>query len=251
VLPATCSPLLITDAGFRGPWFRAVERYGWDWFGRVRNKVKYQLAGGSASRPWAYTAALYPTATPTPRYVGCALLSRRQSYQCGLYLVRRYQRGRGRPRRAHGQSTMARRCRKLHKDPWLLATSLPHDSRTARRVVKLYALRMKIEQGMRDTKNTRWGFALQYARSRRAERLESLLLLAALGTLVCWLFGLAADARRWGRHFQANTVHGRAVLSTVFLGQQVLTSLRFRVHTRGLLQAFSRLPTLVAQWSAP
>src|SRR5215208_6808354 len=162
VLPEGCAPILVTDAGFRGPWFRAVERYGWDWIGRVRNQVKYRLDDGSDGG-WAYTTALYRDAAPTPRHVGRALLSRRQSYRCELYVVRQYRRGRGRPREAHGQGSTARRCRKLHKDPWLLATSLPHAGGAARRVVKLYALR--------------------YARSRRAERMEVLLLLAALGAL--------------------------------------------------------------------
>src|SRR5215207_3752866 len=96
VVPATCSPILITDAGFRGPWFREVERYGWDWIGRVRNKIKYQLDGAA----WAYTTALYPQATPAPRHLGSALLSHRQPYRCRLYLVRQYRRGRGRPRPA-------------------------------------------------------------------------------------------------------------------------------------------------------
>lgn len=243
VLPESSAPILITDAGFRGPWFREVERYGWDWIGRVRNKIKFQLCGG----PWTYTTALYPGALPTPRHVGRVHLSRREPYGCGLYIVRRYRRGPGRPRRSHGRSSATRRCRKLHKDPWLLATSLSHDSRTARRVVKLYELRMKIEQGIRDSKNARWGFALSYARSRHSERIESLLLIAALGTLVCWLHGLVAEAREWGRHFQANTVRRRAVLSTVFLGQQVMASSRFRVPIRGLLRAFSQLPALVRQ----
>ena len=248
VLPSTCSPILVTDAGFRGPWFREVERYGWDWVGRVRNKVKYHLVGGA----WAYTTALYPAATPTPQYLGCAMLSRRQPYHCQLYLVRQYRRGCGRPRKVHGRGSTAQRCRKLHKDPWLLATSLPHDRRAARRVMKLYARRMQIEEGIRDTKNARWGFALLYARSRCAERLEILLLIAALGTLVCWLYGLAAEARQWGRHFQANTVRTRAVLSTVFVGSQLLTSLRFRLLCRELLQAVRQLPPLVAHCaSAP
>ena len=243
VLPPTCAPILITDAGFRGPWFREVERYGWDWIGRVRNQVKYSSDGAS----WAFTRALYPVATPTPRYVGRVLLARRQSYRCGLYLVRRYRRGSGRPRKAHGRSSAARRCRQLHKDPWLLATSLPHDARTARRVVKLYSLRMKIEQGIRDTKDVRWGFGLRYARSRRTERLAALLLLAALGALLCWLAGLAAAARKWARHFQVNTTRKRAVLSTVFLGRQVLTSPRFRLRCHDLLRAAAQLPTLVAE----
>ena len=47
----------------------------------------------------------------------------------------------------------------------------------------------------------------------RAERLEALLLVGALATLVLWLMGLAAKARRWGRHFQANTERRRNVLA--------------------------------------
>ena len=242
VLPATCAPILITDAGFRRPWFREVDRYGWDWIGRVRNKIKYQLEGAA----WAYTTALYPEATPSPRYLGSALLSRRQPYRCQLYLVRQYRRGRGRPRKAHGQSSSARRCRKLYKDPWLLATSLPHDRGAARRVIKLYARRMQIEEGIRDTKNTRWGFGLHYARSRHPERLELLLLIAALGTLVCWLSGLVAETRHWTRHFQVNTLRTQVVLSTVFLGRQLLTSLRFRPRCCELLEALNQLPSLVA-----
>jgi len=29
LLPEHCRPLIVTDAGFRGPWFRAVENLGW------------------------------------------------------------------------------------------------------------------------------------------------------------------------------------------------------------------------------
>jgi|SRR5215208_998342 len=250
VLPASCSPLLVTDAGFRGPWFREVERYGWDWIGRVRNQVKYRFVGEAQGGTWTYTTALYTGATPRPRHLGRAALSRRQSYECELYLVRQYRRGPGRPRKAHGQGSAARRCRQLHKDPWLLATSLPHAAGAPRRIVKLYALRMKIEEGIRDTKNTRWGFALRYARSRRAERMEVLLLLAALGTLTCWFAGLAATAKHWMHHFQVNTVRRRAVLSTVFLGRQLLTSLRFRVRWCDLRTALKELPGLVADYAA-
>lgn len=245
VLPETCAPILITDAGFRGPWFREVERYGWDWVGRVRNQVKYRLAHAE-DEAWAYTTALYPAATPAPRHVGRVLLSHRQSYGCHLYVVRQYRRGRGRPRQAHGQGATARRCRKLHKDPWLLATSLPHTSGAARRVVELYALRMKIEEGIRDTKDARWGFALRYARSRRVERMEVLLLLAALGTLAAWLCGLAAEAHEWARHFQVNTLRTRSVLSTVFVGRQVLASQRLRLRCGELQRQLAHLPALVA-----
>jgi len=254
VLPATCAPILITDAGFRGPWFREVERHGWDWIGRVRNQIKCRPERSPADCTWTSTKALYAGAAPTPRHLGRALLSRRQSYACELYLVRQYRRGPGRPRKAHGQGATARRCRRLHADPWLLATSLPHCGGAARRVVKWYALRMKVEQGIRDTKDARWGFALRYARSRRAERLEVLLLLAALGTLACWVAGLVADAHQWARHFQVNTVRRRAVLSTVFVGRQLLSSLRFRLRCGErcgeLRRALAYMPSLVARDAA-
>src|SRR5206468_4178292 len=102
----------------------------------------------------------------------------------------------------------------------------------------------------RDTKDARWGFALRYARSRRAGRLEVLLLLAALGTLACWLAGLVAEARDWGRHFQANTTRSRRVLSTVFIGRQLLTSLRCRLRCSDLRHGLTQLPALVAHCAA-
>src|SRR5215216_3919756 len=112
---------------------------------------------------------------------------------------------------------------------------------------------MQIEEGLRDTKDARWGFALRdalrYARRRRAERMDVLLLLAALGTLACWLAGLAAQAREWARHFQTNTVRQRVVLSTVFVGRQLLTSLRFRLRCDDLRKALEELPGLVADYA--
>ena len=36
ILPDECTPLLITDAGFRAPWFAAVAARGWFYLGRVR-----------------------------------------------------------------------------------------------------------------------------------------------------------------------------------------------------------------------
>jgi hypothetical protein len=88
---------------------------------------------------------------------------------------------------------------------------------------------------------------VQYARSRCAERLELLLLIAALGTLACWLYGPVAEARHWSRHFQVNTPRTRVVLSTVFLGRQLLANLRLRIRGCELREALSRLPPLVAQ----
>ena len=244
VLPAHCRPIIVTDAGFRGPWFREVERYGWDWLGRVRNKVKFAL---DHTPSWRYTTALYPSATPTPRYVGRGWLSRKQPYACHLYLVRKYRRGPGRSRKTHGQGTLAKRARKLYKDPWLIATSLPNRYGAAKRIMKLYALRMQIEETFRDCKGRRWGLGLQEARSRDPQRWEILLLIGTLATVIHWLVGLAATARHYARHFQANTLKKRAVLSVCFLGRQLLHNRRWHLTRAELLATAQRIPALCGE----
>jgi hypothetical protein len=39
VLPEGCRPIRVTDAGFRGPWFKAVKHLGWDGVSRIRNRT--------------------------------------------------------------------------------------------------------------------------------------------------------------------------------------------------------------------
>ena len=135
----------------------------------------------------------------------------------------------------------------MHRTPWLLATSLPHHRGAGIRIQRIYAQRMQIEETIRDLKCHRFGFALRYARTKRPERLEALLLIAALATLVLWLLGLAACDRQWTRHFQANAERRRPELSTVFLGQQVWRNRRFTVTLSELFEALKRLKFLVIQ----
>ena len=111
--------------------------------------------------------------------------------------------------------------RRLHKAPWLLATSLPHRAGAARRIKQLYAQRMQIEETFRDLKSHRWGFGLRYARCSGTKRLEILLLIAALATLVAWLVGITARSLQLHRHLQANTERRREVLSTFFIGREL------------------------------
>jgi hypothetical protein len=156
------------------------------------------------------------------RYIGHVALSRRHGYRFRLYLVRAYAQARGRRRKTSHRRPNARLYRKLHRAPWLLATSLAHEPGSARRVKHLYALRMQIEETFRDVKSHRWGFGLRYARSGSARRIEILVLLTALAALVLWLVGLAGRAGNLARHLQANTEHTRRVLSTPFVGRLLL-----------------------------
>jgi hypothetical protein len=75
----------------------------------------------------------------------------------------------------------------------------------------------------RDLRCHRCGFGLRYARCHGAARLEMLLLLGALATLVVWLVGLAA--LQLNRHLQVNTERRRDVLSNFFIGRELLRRL--------------------------
>jgi hypothetical protein len=140
--------------------------------------------------------------------------------------------------------------RKLHRAPWLLATSLPHKPGIERRIKQLYATRMQIEETLRDGKSHRFGFGLRYARSGSLHRIQILLLLVALASLVLWLVGLAGRARNLARHLQANTVSDRLVLSTPFVGRLLLLRRIADFPSSALDQSLAQLRGLVSLASA-
>ena len=80
------------------------------------------------------------------------------------------------------------------RTPWLLATSLPVTRTLARQVVRLYRLRMSIEEGFRDMKSHQFGLGLTYHRCASVERLQVLVFIASLALLVLWLVGAAMKA---------------------------------------------------------
>jgi hypothetical protein len=157
LLPPAVRPVVVTDAGFRGPWFRA------------------------SLRACSFGAAQLAEANPL---------------RCRLVLTRRPKRGRvelthygARARNARSLAMAARA-----KEPWLLAVSSSLNHLPAAAIVKLYAQRMQIEQSFRDLKSHRYGCAFEDTLTRQARRLEMLLLIHMLASLAAWLVGLAAAA---------------------------------------------------------
>lgn len=102
---------------------------------------------------WQYTDGLYRKATARVRHVGEVSLSPRHGYRFRMYLVRAYKPRIGRPPLTRPQGGRVRQYRRLHKAPWLLATSLPHDKGSCRRIKHFYAQRMQIEETFRDTQS--------------------------------------------------------------------------------------------------
>jgi hypothetical protein len=81
---------------------------------------------------------------------------------------------------------------------------------------------MQIEETLRDQKNARFGWSLEHSGCRSTERLDLLLLIGALASLVALLVGLAGEAARLHHQFQANTRRTRRVLSLHTLGRRLL-----------------------------
>ena len=108
------------------------------------------------------------------------------------------------------------------KEPWILATNLPVEIRTPKQLVNIYSKRMQIEETFRDLKSPAYGLGLRHSRTSSSERFDIMLLIALMLQLTCWLAGVHAQKQGWDKHFQANTVRNRNVLSTVRLGMEVL-----------------------------
>jgi len=91
MLPAGCVPILITDAGFRGAWFRLVNCMGWYWIGRIRNRGMVSPANEGV---WAGCKTLYPLAAARARSLGQYDYVRNRPVPCRLVLIKRIKKGR-------------------------------------------------------------------------------------------------------------------------------------------------------------
>ena len=238
ILPEGCWPIVVTDAGFRGPWSRDVEALGWGLVGRIRNRIKYLRP---ETGRWCYIHSLYRQATARVRHIGWRCLSRQHQYWGRLYLVHAWRARPGPPRKRRTRQT---KYRQMHRTPWLLATS-------SSRVWHPYQAHLRPAHADRGDHSRPQEPPFRIRTALRAyqapQRLEALLLDAALATLILWLLGLAAAERQWTRHFQANTERRRPVLSTVFLGQELWKNHRFKVRLAKLFEALKRLKLLVIQ----
>jgi hypothetical protein len=214
ILPSGCRPTIVVDAGFKGPFFREVERLGWDFVGRERQHVGIKLKSGR----WTVTERLFARASGEAQDLGTCTLNKTPSLSISVRLiVVSSSRKPGHPWRNHmtGGGKERRKYRRGAHEPWLLATSLRDSS--AAHIVSLYATRMQIEETFRDAKNPRFGWCLRHTRGYSADRLTVLLLIAALAALAVTLFGLAVEHHGRQRAYQANTVRTR-VLSHFVLG---------------------------------
>lgn len=220
ILPANCQPIIITDAGYRSPWFRKVLSLGWNYVGRVRGTHKF-----FNGENWVSCTELHAKANKRAKCLGAIKLCKKQKIPAYLYLLkekRKTAKSRKKYNKKYGKKGELN-YRKSAIDPWILASSLPGTSPIKiKRVIEIYKSRMQIEEGFRDLKNSKYGFGLRNAHSRSVKRVTVLLFIAMLAALIAWLFGNVAERNGWDKFFRVNTIKSRRVLSLVFLGCRII-----------------------------
>jgi len=90
LLPTQCRPIIITDAGYRTPWFNAVEAQGWDFVGRVGGQT---MITEQSKDEWVRVERIFDKARLKPRYVGFVDIVRRNPLPCHAYIMKKKKQG--------------------------------------------------------------------------------------------------------------------------------------------------------------
>ena len=81
---------------------------------------------------------------------------------------------------------------------------------------------MTIEGSFRDAKSTEFGLSLNENKTIKAARYAVWLMISSLAALIAWIVGYVAESKNMHYDFQANTYKHRRVLSSFYLGCQII-----------------------------
>jgi hypothetical protein len=234
----TVKPIIVTDAGFKVPWFRQILKLGWDFVGRTRQPSTYSLDGGES---WPAVCDLFKKASCTPKAFN-GHITKNNPLVCRMVLYKAAKKGRHsvNPDGSPKQSKTSKVHAKGASEPWLLSTSLKMSSKLAKQAVALYRTRMQIEEEFRDMKSRLYGLGFEQNNSKLQRRLAVLILITTLACLVALLIGLTVISAGLHRRYQANTAKKR-VLSYQFLGRRAVMNDRIRLLKSDLMDAIAAL----------
>lgn len=146
LLPQHVTPIIVADSGFRTPFFREVDRLGWHWIGRIRNRDFIAL--DDSPDEWFAAKSLYAKATRKAKLLGLANWVR--SNPLSGELVTFYRPAKGRKhltaQKKTAKSKQSRQQAKREKEPWLLVVSPSLKAYSAVRVVNYYRARMLVRK---------------------------------------------------------------------------------------------------------
>jgi hypothetical protein len=233
LLPPQAAPVIVADAGFKVPFYRAVERLGWRWVGRVRGRDYLRL-----TTRWVSCQTIFKRATPTATSLGVGDWVKSNPLRALLVLVRQPPKGR-RAKTAAGRRSRAKKSQqaaRAAREPWLLVASPRFADQAPNRVVRCYRQRMQIEEAFRDLKSQQFGAGLECSRSDGVGRFTVLMLIAALAAFLLWLLGTAAEHAGLHRHLHPGNGK-RRVYSRLFLARLLIVLRDYQGVLEDLLQA--------------
>lgn len=226
LVPKGVVPILVTDAGFRTPWFRAVEAMGWRWVGRLRGRTQVKpRAAPDTPDQWIDSRQLHVLASPRPYELPPMLSNRSDPIACRLVVYAKSRRGRKCANRRQpgkiSRASMSLKAAAREREPWLIVASPELQAPSARQLTNLYARRMQIELGFRDLKSHRYGQGLEDSLTRQGARLQILLLVSTLASFVSWLAGLGCEATGIAQWLLPHRTT-RKLYSTLRVGREAL-----------------------------
>ncbi|MFA6304112.1 MAG: IS4 family transposase [Legionella sp.] len=222
LLPQSVKPIIITDAGFRAPWFAYILQLGWDFVGRLRNKNAVCEDGSSS---WCLSSSYFERATSKPTYIGHGVLTEEGKVPAHFVLYKgksKYRKSLTLNKKSRRNSGKSKRYSKSQNEPWLLVSSLNAASVKPELITNIYRQRMRIEENIRDTKCHHYGLGLKDSLTKCHQRMNILLLIAAIATFTAWLAGIFTKSVGKAADYQAHSAKFTSALSIVFLGRRVL-----------------------------
>lgn len=237
LLPEGLRPIVVTDAGFRGPWFSYLNQLGWYWVGRIRGRTF--LRSGAA--PWRRCTDDYAGANSRPKDLGEQEMIRARPVQARLVLYRKapQQRQALTQFKQRKRSSHSEVCARRESEPWLLCASPSLIDTSAREIVEIYRKRMGIECTFRSLKSHQFGFSFEDSQSAGAARLQILLLIHALATLLLWLVGKLAESEKLRPAYESNNRKDRPTISLLTLGAMIYAERALTLLEESVLGFFS------------
>ena len=197
---------------------------------------------------WQLSSGLFEQASGKPTHLGRALLTEKEQVPVHMVLYKgksknRHKRNLNKQICATGRS---KRHAKAAKEPWLLVTSLHQAQDNPNHIVNIYRQRMRIEENFRDSKCPHYGLGLKNSLTRAPERMNILLLIAAIATFAAWIAGIITSSAGKAADFQAHSAKFTRSLSMVFLGREAIKK-QLVVSKVQLNSAFKNLLEMIIQ----
>lgn len=248
ILPANRTIIIITDGGFKTPWFQSIASFGWRYVGRVRGRIKYSLDEGSS---WNYIKDAHKYAKQNKIIdlgIGSLGKTTKTQLKCRFFVYKETPKGR-KKKKQKGKSIFPdaeKMYSAMNREPWIIVTNVDEDFLKKNKnlsanlgsfIVQCYKKRMQIEQNFRDDKSPRWGFGWRYSRTDNIVTLAMLCLVATITTILLWLIGFYAEHKKWQYEFQANSIKNKRVLSFIFLAKEIIFSQRYKITSKIIKEA--------------